>query len=102
MRTFGVAMDAAFLDDPLGFFEAVEDLAIEAFIPELLLGCSGFLPSHSNRFALGLQHLNLAKLRYNLLRRKSFSGHLLSPFQFDTLISSGSEKAGQVTIRTRL
>jgi ornithine carbamoyltransferase len=29
---------------------------------------------------------------------KSFPGHLLSPFQFNTLISSGSEKAGQVKV----
>ena len=35
MRTFGVVVDAPFLDDHLGFLETVEDLAIEAFIPEL-------------------------------------------------------------------
>jgi hypothetical protein len=62
-----------------------------------LLCRSGFLTSQSNRFALGLQYLNLAKLRHDLLRAKSFPGHLLYPFQFDTLISSGSEKAGQVS-----
>ena len=35
MRTFGVVVDAPFLDDHLGFLETVADLAIEAFIPEL-------------------------------------------------------------------
>ena len=46
MRTFGVIVDAPFLDDHLGFLETVEDLAIEALSPELL-GCSGFLTSHA-------------------------------------------------------
>ena len=32
---FGVVVDAPFIDDHLGFLETVEDLAIEAFIPEL-------------------------------------------------------------------
>ena len=44
------------------------------------------------------QHFNLKKNRYNLLAHKSFPGHVLSPFQFETLKSSGSEKAGQVRI----
>ena len=42
------------------------------------------------------QHLDLAQLRHDLLRRKSLPSHLLSPFQSNTLISPGSEKAGQV------
>ena len=46
--------------------------------------------------ALSLQHLNLAQLRHNLLSQKSLPCHLLSPFQSNTLISAGSEKAGQV------
>lgn len=62
-----------------------------------LLRRPGFLAGHGNRLALSLQHLNLAKLRHDLLRRKSLPGHLLSPFQCDTLIASGSEKAGQVS-----
>ena len=33
-----------------------------------------------------------------LLRSKSFPSHLLSPFQFNTRISSGSEKAGHVGV----
>ena len=51
-----------------------------------LLSGARFRTSHRNRFALGLQHLNLAQFRYNLLRRKS---SWASPFQFDTPISSG-------------
>ena len=35
MQTFGVVVDAPHLDDRLRFLETVEDLAIEAFIPEL-------------------------------------------------------------------
>ena len=34
----------------------------------------------------------------NLFISRSFPGHLFSPFQFNTLISSGSEKAGQGTL----
>ena len=99
MPTFGVVVDALHLDDRLRFLETVEDLAIEAFIPELLCR-SGFLTGNGNRLALCLQHLNLAKLRHDLVRRKSLPGHVLSPFQFDTLTSSGSEKAGQVRCRS--
>ena len=35
MRSLCIVMDAPLFDDRLGFLEAVEDLAIEAFIPEL-------------------------------------------------------------------
>ena len=34
MRTFGVVVNAPFLDNQLGFLETVEDFAVEAFIPE--------------------------------------------------------------------
>ena len=37
MWAFGVVVDAPFLDDHLGFLETVGDLAIEAFIPELVI-----------------------------------------------------------------
>jgi hypothetical protein len=52
-------VEAPHLDDHLGLPEAVEDFAIEAFIPELL-GRSGFLAGYSNRLSLRLQHFNLA------------------------------------------
>jgi hypothetical protein len=51
-----------------------------------LLCRSGFFARKGDRLALCLQHLDLAKLRHDLLRRKSFPGHLLSPFQFNTLV----------------
>ena len=35
MRPSCIVVDAPLFDDRLGFLEAVEDLAIEAFIPEL-------------------------------------------------------------------
>ena len=35
MRTFGVVVDAPHLNDILSFFESIEQLAIEAFVPEL-------------------------------------------------------------------
>ena len=35
MRSLCIVMDAPLFDDRFGFREAVEDLAIEAFIPEL-------------------------------------------------------------------
>ena len=35
MRTFGVVVDAPHLDDCWRFLETVEDLTIEAFVPEL-------------------------------------------------------------------
>jgi hypothetical protein len=93
--SFGVVVDAPILDDRLCLSETVKDLAIEAFVPELLCR-PDFLAGHGNRLALSLQYLNLARLRHNLLSSKSLPGHLLSPFQFNTLISSVSEKAGQV------
>ena len=37
MRTFGVVVDAPHLDDRLRFLKTVEDLAVEAFVPELAL-----------------------------------------------------------------
>jgi hypothetical protein len=37
MRPLGVVVDAPALDDRLGFPEAVEDLAIEQFIPEFAI-----------------------------------------------------------------
>ena len=37
MRTFGVIVDAPFLDDHLGFLETVEDFAVQTFIPELAI-----------------------------------------------------------------
>ena len=35
MRTFGVIVDAPFLNDYLGFLETVEEFAVDAFVPEL-------------------------------------------------------------------
>ena len=89
-------MDAPFPNDHLVPPESVEDFAIQTFIPELLLSRFGFLAGHGNRLALTLQYLDLAQLRLDLLLRKSLACHLLSSFQFNTLISSGSENAGQV------
>jgi hypothetical protein len=43
VRTFGVVVDAPLLDDDLCFPEAVEDLPIEAFIPEFAV--EGFAES---------------------------------------------------------
>jgi hypothetical protein len=88
------------LFQPFGLINAKPAILIAPTIVALLCR-SSFLASHSNCLALCLQHLNLAKLRYNLLRRKSYPCHLLSPFQFNTLISSGSEKAGQVSLLRR-
>ena len=65
-------MYAPFLDDHLRFLKTVEDFAIEALVPEFLLCRSGLFARKGNRLALCLQHLNLAKLRHDLLRHKSF------------------------------
>jgi transposase InsO family protein len=46
-----------------------------------------------------LQHLNLAQLRHNLLRRKSLPSHLLSPFQFDNGKIFYTLKEAQVVIK---
>ena len=35
MRPFGVVVDAPTFDDCLGLLQAVKDLAIQAFVPEL-------------------------------------------------------------------
>ena len=35
MRSLCIVMDAPLLDDDLGFPEAVEDLAVQQFVPEL-------------------------------------------------------------------
>jgi len=78
-------VNAPLLDDHLCFPETVEDFPIEALIPELFRR-PGFLAGHGNRLALSLQYLDLAQLRHDLLRRKSFPCHLLSPSQFNTLV----------------
>ena len=56
-----------------------------------LLERPGFRAGHRDAFAL-------SQLRDNLLSSKSFPGHLVSPSQFNTVISSGPEKAGQVSL----
>ena len=71
MRAFGVVLRAPILDADLSFPETVKDLAIQAFIPELLCR-PDFLAGHGNRLPPTLQNLNLAKLRNNLLSTKSF------------------------------
>ena len=71
MRAFGVVLRAPILDAELRFPETVKDLAIQAFIPELLCR-PDFLAGLGNRLPPTLQNLNLAKLRNNLLSTKSF------------------------------
>jgi hypothetical protein len=96
VRLFGVLARALIPDKDLRFPETVEDFVIQTFIPEI---CST-VPASFQAMAIVLpgpcKTFILAKLRHNLLGSKSFPGHLRSPFQFNTLISSGSEKAGQV------
>ena len=99
MRTFGVNVSAPHLDDHLCFLETAEEFAVEAFVQELcsvvpasLQATEIVLPWACNTsiwrsFVTICSAASLFRVNLSLL---------FSPFQFGTLISSGSEKVGQV------
>jgi len=57
----------------------------------------GFLASLPDRSTLARQHLDLTKLRDNLLRTRSFLAHLRMSFHAGYLNQPGSRKPGQVS-----
>ena len=90
-----VVVDAPFLNDHLGLPEAVEDFAIQTFIPELAL--SSRLPCRPRQSSCLVPAALQSGVASSQPAPHSVSSWPSSfSFQFDTLISSGSEKAGQV------
>jgi hypothetical protein len=97
MRPSGVVVNTPVLDDHLSLLQAVEDLAIQAFVPEL---CS-VIPASLQADAILLPCPCITSICRSLVTicsaAKFFLGIFLLLPRLISLIPPGLEKAGQVT-----